>query len=142
MIDPYSAQLKIYQNVWRLLIIIYKHLKTFNNVKNCFYLRLSLGWIFQLPSFPSDQFYNVLDEYNKGLLEGEVAWKWNERNGLDTYDIVDETVIYAICPYLNEINVILRENLGCNVRHVRPVTTQESSFSKLQVSKQLEVRLF
>lgn len=141
MIDQYSAHLETYQKVWRLLIIIYKELKLFKNHRNSFYLRLNLGWIFQLPNVPSDQFYLVLHEYNKKITEVNNYGKFEETHGLDSHDFIEETILYAVCPYLNEIYVILSENSSCNsVKHVRPVTTKENDHTKQLASKQLEVK--
>ncbi|KAK6624932.1 hypothetical protein RUM44_011796 [Polyplax serrata] len=98
-----------------------------------------------LPSFPNEKFYAVLDDFNEASPgEPDVTMKnyvMTRKHGLDSYRFIEYSHLYALCPYLNEINVILSENLGCNVRHIRPVTTQESSSSKLQASKQLELRL-
>ena len=141
MIDYYSAHLQTYRKIWKLLIAIYKNVNEFNNKRNGFYLKIILGYIFQNPNFPPELFYNVLNDISKDALNSFVCKMEDVSKGLDSYDFVHENILYAVCPYLNEINVILSENLGCNVRHVKPVTTQERSFSKSQqISKQLEVR--
>lgn len=98
---------------------------------SCFYLKLMLGWLFHLPSFPTDLFYSVVIE--------NVSDDATLRVGLDSYEVVHETVLYTVCPFLNEINVILRENTSCNVKHIRPVTAQSDSMVTSQHSKQLEV---
>lgn len=134
MIDFCSARLKCYQNVWKILITIYRQLRNFRNLMNSFYLKLVLGWIFQLPNFPSDLFYNVFEEMNKGC-SFELCIEFTV--GLDSYNVIEENILYSVCPYLREINSILTENTGCNVRHIRPVTQGNSTTS----AKQLQLRL-
>lgn len=102
---------------------------------NSLYLKLTLGWLFQLPNFPADFFYSaIMDSTCENFTSFE-----DFNKGLNASDLVRENVLYAVCPYLNEINVILSMNAGCSVRHIRPVTTQGESFSNSQASRQIEV---
>lgn len=135
MMDSCSARLNAYKNVWKLLITIYRRTKYCTNALTAFYLKLTLGWLFQLPNFPVDYFYNADPCPDDNIPPVDF------NNGLNASDLVQENVLYAVCPYLNEIHVILSTDVGCNVRHIRPVTTEKQSYASSHASKQLEVRI-
>lgn len=82
------------------------------------YLKSILGWLFDLPQFPQDLFY-----------ENRLNVSFGTDVNIDSCDLVDESVIIELCPHLRDLNVLLstcrvsqeQKDMG-SYRHITPVS--------------------
>lgn len=133
--------------------------------KTAILLKLTIGWLFELPVFPLDYYYSWQSKYNKKMIkllcetqvlsfktigdsftDAETSIVSVKHNlFLDKLQIIDDRILYSCCPFLKEINVLLMSgnpnaNSGTSYRHVTPVTSQlEKTNLKNTTTKHLEV---
>ncbi|KAF5292664.1 hypothetical protein FQR65_LT11216 [Abscondita terminalis] len=132
MMDSILFKLDHIQEVLRLLFHIYYS-------SDHLVVRLPLGWLFDLPHFPDELYYQwIADGAFFEPLKLEIP------HNLDDMNFFDHNVSYLCCPYLDEIKKILLTDTDMNraatFKHITPVRTVESSSQITQ--KQLEDAFF
>lgn len=140
MLDDITLRLPYYTTLFQTLFEVYRnieHLPPYNMAL----VKLCLGWLFELPNFPDIEYFNFC---TKSLIE-----KSQKANGvhngcrkreLDFKIVVNQSVLYVCCPYLEEIKKVLTANASNNkvaVKYITPVTALESSTE--MVKKKVEV---
>lgn len=83
------------------------------------FLKSILGWLFDLPHFPQEFFYESI------TCNVSVA----SENAIDYYDLIDESILFELCPILKDVNVLLstckvshdQKDMG-SFRHITPVS--------------------
>lgn len=125
------------------------------------YLKICLGWLFERPHFPDELFfkwltnksnYCVLTEFDSSNSTAKHISIKSQQNFdgstcLDLIRIIDERMLYKLCPYLTEIRqLVMNSELNLRSsksyltsRHITPVTT--ISFNGPVSTKQLEVNI-
>lgn len=141
MLDFLSLRLPYYISVYKILFNLYR---TYYQYERCYFynvslVRLSLGWLFELPHFPDMEFFAHLNETES--FQNSSENKEREKKALDDLQIVDENLLYTFCPYLEEIKKVLLTdavNSQATVKHITPVTAiqygQEIAKKKIEVS--------
>jgi hypothetical protein len=119
MLDYSSLRTTYYQETLKKLYQIYvHHLKLSNNSlqKNTvIFLKSVLGWLFDLPHLPQEV------TCDSDIVQSEV--------NIDSYEVIDEVVLFDLCPYLRDVNVLLstckvgheQKDMG-SFRHITPVS--------------------
>ncbi|XP_023229489.1 codanin-1-like [Centruroides sculpturatus] len=137
MMDPVAPHLEYYQRVFELIFHIYKSLNHTMYSKNRHFLKFVLGWLFEMPNFPTSSFFLCIDKLQSATVVVE---------GLDMLDIVDQQTIYLCCPFLRELRILLEEYLigikkkGQQIRKINPVSADNVSSSCI-TAEQLEYKL-
>lgn len=77
-----------------------------------------MGWLFDLPQFPDGDFFN----YNSSKLINIET-----RTTHYHYRLIDQNILYQLCPYLDEIKTYLQSSDGSNsnsltIKHITPVS--------------------
>lgn len=141
MLDYVTIRLPYFMEVIKILFKIY-HSADVQRTDGCIYnwvlIRLSLGWLFELSHFPSEFYFNFIskgDFFNIKTVEGceldESNSKRQKRLCLDRSDIVDQTILYTFCPYLEGFRKLLlatnASNGGNCVKHITPLSAVENS---------------
>ena len=171
MMDHASLRLPYYKTVLEMLYCIYRasnyhgitNSDEFMSLKTAVLLKLVIGWLFELPIFPTELYYSWRSKYNDKSLKmfceslqsiniPECSLTDAETSVisvkhclfLDKSDIVDDRILYSCCPFLRELNILLTPgNLSVNnatpYRHVTPVTSQLQIPAKKANTKHLEV---
>lgn len=146
MLDYVTLRLPFFSDVFNMLFDIHRRcsingdLAYFGNIESCLLVKLSLGWLFELPHFPDGLYF--------GYCSSTEAFKKTRRQDmesdicLDQLRMVDQHVLYTCCPYLKEIKKLLMLNSSHNenttVKHITPVTAVQSPTRVAK--KRLEVR--
>ncbi|KAM3955173.1 codanin-1 like protein dlt [Aphomia sociella] len=142
-LDYTTLRIKYYRKLLKIIFNIYTDklkLTTDNTMKKntVIYLKSILGWLFDLPHFPIELFY----EKN---VEISVASEVN----IDCYDIIDESMLFELCPFLRDVNVLLstcrvshdQKEMG-SFRHITPVSLGFNSEDRMRnKEKELQARL-
>uniref|UniRef100_A0A8C1EWX7 Codanin 1 n=1 Tax=Cyprinus carpio carpio TaxID=630221 RepID=A0A8C1EWX7_CYPCA len=105
MLDYAGPFLSCYRTALCLLLQIYKMVLG-RGGELCYMNQLLmvavLGWLFQIPIFPEDLFFSTdLKEEVKELED------ITSSQGLDTFPLVDQQLLYTCCPYLGEFRKLL-----------------------------------
>ncbi|XP_053621757.1 codanin-1 [Plodia interpunctella] len=138
MLDYTSLRIKYYQRLIKTILEIYSSLKIETKYKKntLIFLKSILGWLFDLPHFPIEFYYEISD---LSVIDSEV--------NIDSYNIIDETVLFELCPYLKDVNVLLST---CKVgqeqkesfRHITPVSLSLNPEDRMRnKEKELQNRL-
>ncbi|KAF9404480.1 hypothetical protein HW555_014321, partial [Spodoptera exigua] len=142
MLDYTSLRITYYQNLLKILFDIHTNrLKLHNtNLKKntVIYLKSILGWLFDLPHFPQELFY-------ENRLNVSVGSDLN----VDACDLVDESVIIELCPHLKDLNVLLstcrvsqEQKDMASYRHITPVSLTLNPEDRIKnKEKELQARL-
>ncbi|XP_001601592.1 codanin-1 [Nasonia vitripennis] len=172
MMDHASLRLPYYKKILEMLYCIYRasnyhaitNSEEFMSQKAGVMIRLSIGWLFELPIFPSELYYSWQSKYNdkalKMICEEEIINNIeNNLNDaetsvlsvkhslfLDKLEMVDDRILYSCCPFLRELNILLtpgNSNVSnsASYRHVTPVTSQLQKPTKKTNTKHLEIQL-
>ncbi|XP_068622323.1 codanin-1 [Battus philenor] len=143
MLDYTTLRLTYYQNLLKLLFNIYEMKLKMNPIsllkKNTvIFLKSMLGWLFDLPHFPREFFYEGKS------CNVSVA----SENTIDYYDLIDESVLFELCPFLKDVNVLL---LTCKIsndqkvssfRHITPVSLSLNTEDRIRnKERELQTRL-
>ncbi|XP_054259252.1 protein disks lost [Macrosteles quadrilineatus] len=137
MMDPVVPYLASYRPLLQLLVSVYKVLPLpyLSSMSN-FFLRCLLGWLFDTSSFPQHVFSSLMSNTQNVDFEGG-----------ESLDVVDQALLYEVCPYLNCLRQLQVSSSGPrqgSVRHITPVSTQlPPSTASSQASQQqtLEMQL-
>ncbi|CAG4949182.1 unnamed protein product [Parnassius apollo] len=144
MLDYTSLRLKYYQNLLKLLFNIYETKLKMNPIslikKNTvIFLKSILGWLFGLPHFPQEFFCESKS------LNVSVA----SENTIDFYDLINESILFELCPFLRDVNVLLstckisndQKEMG-SFRHITPVSLSLNAEDRIRnKEKELQARL-
>lgn len=140
MLDYEMLRTRYYSKLLKIIFKIYRHslkdvhcaLDNSNNESalntmkrnNVIFLKLCLGWLFEMPHFPHELYYEI--DYS--CVENNGTIETTKEISIDFLNLVDEKVIFNICGYLKELNVLLlssRSSLNQKVstfRHITPFT--------------------
>lgn len=146
MLDPIALRLTHFKNVlvslFEISILAPSATKATGNI---YLSKLCLGWLFELPHFPRDLYYDWLSQKFSRNTSGRLEYGGGESSKRlpDNLVAVNQTVLYACCPYLEQIKVLLSASTrnssgsGLCVKHITPTTAvgscEESAYKKLQV---------
>ncbi|KAJ8956313.1 hypothetical protein NQ318_015050 [Aromia moschata] len=150
MLDYVTLRLPYYLSVHKILFELYIKCDTHNtqyNYAKCS-VKFCLGWLFELPHFPDAEYFNFCtaplprretEDGNDGKPEGNDA----KLKSLDEANVVDQSVLYVCCPFLEEVKRLLSSdalNSSVTVKHITPVTAVQSSreIAKKRLEQQLE----
>lgn len=106
------------------------------------FLKLTLGWLFDLPHFPHESFYEKFSEFK--MADASVASVEN----IDSLDVIDESIIFESCPFLKDVNVLLVTSKpsqdakeASSFRHITPVTMTLNPEDRIKnKEKEIQVR--
>ncbi|CAG9576975.1 unnamed protein product [Danaus chrysippus] len=138
MLDYTTLRLKYYQNILKLLYNIHQKLNITSFKKNTvIFLKLNLGWLFDLPHVPQEVFYTKSDP-NIGVI-----------SVIDCEFDIEENVLQELCPYLKDLSIYLstsRLNQDSNqfgsFRHITPVSLSLNNEDRIKnKEKELQMRL-
>lgn len=151
MLDYTSLRTKYYQSLLEMLFEIYTHkLKRHsdNAIKSgtVIFLKLTLGWLFDLPHFPQDLFY----ELPESKMASKMAATMADEESLDSLELIDDSIVFEACPFLRDINVLLVTSKPSNdvkdagsFRHITPVTMTLNAEDRMRnKEKEIQVRIF
>ncbi|XP_045538333.1 codanin-1 [Papilio machaon] len=144
MLDYTTLRIKYYQNLLKLLFNIYEmklkiHPISLLKKNTVIFLKSILGWLFDLPHFPQEFFYE------SKTCNVSVA----SENAIDYYDLIDEMVLFELCPILKDVNVLLstckvshdQKDIG-SFRHITPVSLSLNMEDRMRnKEKELQARL-
>ncbi|KAJ0182903.1 hypothetical protein K1T71_000879 [Dendrolimus kikuchii] len=140
MLDYTSLRVKYNQDLLKSLLDIYQNrlnIETFKK-NTCIYLKSILGWLFDLPHFPQELFY----ENRSSCIDcSELC--------IDNLDLVDESTIFELCPCLRDVNVLLstckmsqEQKEMATYRHITPVSLNVNPQDRIRTKeKELQTRL-
>ncbi|XP_040566396.1 codanin-1 [Lepeophtheirus salmonis] len=128
MIDPISVHLPYYQELFSMLVNIYRTVllpkkncgdgnrRSFNTMNN-FFLCLSLGWLFENPSFPRELLVDskemkTIKPATHTIEKKRVRHPSKYEISLDNTPCVTQNLLYTSCPYLSELKSILSQFLS------------------------------
>ncbi|XP_066149052.1 codanin-1 [Euwallacea fornicatus] len=152
MLDHITLRLPYYTSLFTILFDLYQNVESADCIPpyNASVIRLSLGWLFDLPNFPNMEYFNYCSKRLNGSIEAKtfsaVQGSLKARR-LDFTPIVDQSVLYLCCPYLDEIKRVLCTNASYGtaaVKYITPITATETSSDmvKKKVEQQLEDAFF
>lgn len=124
MLDKVSLRLLFFTDLYDTLFAIYTYCKWSKQHKplnNNALITLSIGWLLELPQFPTENYFNWLSTRTKR----NVTFTSNKLC-LDRLNVVDSNILYNCCPYLEEIKKLLISNTtnkGITVKHITPLST-------------------
>lgn len=133
MMDPVARTLNAYMDALGLLFAIYRSVTLLQASKVTFFVRVMLGWLFEVQCVQSDVFAHFS---NSVVVQFESLGSF-----------VDGCMIYMCCPYLGELRCILLEHLAGRrprfgeIRKITPVSADERD-AKTQLTSQLEENFF
>ncbi|XP_013143533.1 PREDICTED: codanin-1 [Papilio polytes] len=144
MLDYTTLRIKYYQNLLKLLFNIYEmklkiHPISLLKKNTVIFLKSILGWLFDLPHFPQEFFYESI------TCNVSVA----SENAIDYYDLIDESILFELCPILKDVNVLLstckvshdQKDMG-SFRHITPVSLSLNMEDRMRnKEKELQARL-
>ncbi|CAB3233838.1 unnamed protein product [Arctia plantaginis] len=142
MLDYTTLRIKYYQNLLKVIFDIYtnrlKITDSYFKKNTVIYLKSILGWLFDLPHFPQELFY-------ENRLSNNVVIDMS----IDSCDLVDESIIIELCPHLKDLNVLLstcrvsqeQKEMG-SYRHITPVSLTLNNEDRIKnKEKELQARL-
>nr|XP_032525641.1 codanin-1 [Danaus plexippus plexippus] len=138
MLDYTTLRLKYYQNILKLLFDIHRKLNITAFKKNTvIFLKLNLGWLFDLPHVPQEVFY-AKNDTSVGVA-----------SVIDCEFDIEEHVLQELCPYLKDLSVFLStsrvsqdSNQFGSFRHITPVSLGLNNEDKIRnKEKELQMRL-
>lgn len=155
MLDYVTIRLPYFQNILVQLFWLYHQFSENSsmvlenslvlNTSSMVLLKFCLGWLFELPHFPSDQYFTWLSNPNYSINSKPITLR--NKLVLDNLDIVDHNILFTCCPYLEEIKKLLQSNSarsGITVKHITPLSAVESTSeaSEKRLKIQLEEAFF
>ncbi len=105
--EEFSSPVKKFDNATRRKrIVISDDVEPVNR----FFLCVNLGWLFENPLFPRELFVERPPEMK--------IFASRPRTALDQLPVLRQSLVYAVCPYLNELKVVLSQfHSGYKVSH-------------------------
>ncbi|XP_030754792.1 codanin-1 [Sitophilus oryzae] len=153
MLDQVSLRLPYYAALHQMLFELYlkSHFDRGNSYSIAI-MKFCLGWLFELPHFPDSDYFSFCSKqvFTKTEFDSEILMRSNghepkEDTNLDSLKLVNESVLYVCCPYLEEIRKLLSSSGGkVSVKYITPVTAVESNSEllKKKLENQLEEAFF
>ncbi|KAG8229703.1 hypothetical protein J437_LFUL009828 [Ladona fulva] len=158
MLDRVSANLGYYRDqLFPCLVLVYRQFALPNECsKSCrvplthavLLIRLCLGWLFEQPNFPQETVF--ADESMSKAVEKYVIADGDQAidkpTGPDNLDLINASLVHAICPFLSEFRLILIDSSnnksgGSNIaRHITPVAAPDT-LTTLTTSRTIEMKL-
>ena len=161
-LDVASLRIPYYSRLLEMLYCIYRisdldsfvNFKQFMSEKTSVLIKFSLGWLFELPNFPTDLYFSCQSSHTSKKLKTicqmkdqkmEVSVSTSKRNlSLDKLDIIDDGVLYSCCPFLTEFKILLTTGNSQTInsksnRHITPVSSQLPNAADSTNKKNLEV---
>ncbi|KAI4454819.1 codanin-1 [Holotrichia oblita] len=156
MLDYITLRLPYFDDILEMLFCIYYTANAqFELNYNRIMIKFSLGWLFELPHFPSESYYNWISKFsfkgashNLKLNLNDLKIDKNHRTpSLDNLEIIDQTLLYTFCPYLEGFRKLLSTNSSNSsnvVKHITPLSTVENSsdITEKKLKTQLEEAFF
>lgn len=159
MLDYVTLRLETYKEVIYLLFEIYHFYGNEEKIYKStnYFLKLCLGWLFELTNFPEVLYYTWLTDACLSSHEFKLKSDTETQNKdkilfLDEVDIVTQSVLNICCPYLQEIKKLLlsdathNNNSNATIKHIKPLTTVRSSndvtSKRVQVSILIQLLIF
>ncbi|CAF4887856.1 unnamed protein product [Pieris macdunnoughi] len=110
MLDYTTLRTTYYKNLLKTIFCIYENTKNLKKFTKIF-LKSIMGWLFDLPHFPRELFSECTSEFKSITIDEE---------------LIDESVLFELCPFLKDINVLLtnkvtEKDMG-TFRHITPVS--------------------
>ena len=136
MLDYTTLRLKYYQNIHKIIFQIYENLKinnTDNKKTTIIYLKSILGWLFDLPHFPQELFYEKRN-IDVVISIGSIDF------------VMDESILFELCPFLRDFSVLLttsrvNEKESLSFRHITPVSLSLNNEDRIR-NKEKELQVF
>ncbi|XP_071441752.1 codanin-1 [Hetaerina americana] len=141
MVDRVSASIDYYkEKLFPLLVAVYRDVEVGKEqpplTHAMFLVRVCLGWLFEQPNFPQEAVFTdkAVSTTNENVIVNGTASSVTSLKvkGPDDLDLIDESAVYAICPFLSEIRMMMtdstcgRSGSGTNiVRHITPVSASD-----------------
>lgn len=147
MLDNVSLRLSCYNNLHDTLFAIYTYHKwTVKDddipMRNKALVTLSIGWLLELPQFPTEIYFNWLSDCTKRSVTPS---KMN-KICLDRMNIVDNSMLYNCSPFLEEIKKLLisyTTNKGTiTVKHITPLSTGTNVNGQEENKMKVNAKLF
>ena len=86
---------------------------------NQFFLCIHLGWLFENPTFPREYFVDDVSDV--------VEIGYSEKKTIDSCRSIHATLLYDCCPYLNELNVVLKSQKMHKTAPIIPIKRKKST---------------
>lgn len=142
MLDYVALRLPYYMSVHSILFDLYQNYETsgMHPEYNAAVVKFCLGWLFELPHFPDGEYFNYCSKLVDTKPSAPCQNGISQRNYLDHMAVVNQSVLYVCCPYLEEIKKVLSTNAPGSkiaVKYITPVTAIESNSQMAR--KKLEV---
>ncbi|GLV38328.1 discs lost [Carabus blaptoides fortunei] len=125
---PYFSQLV--EMLYKIQLRDNKSLGFMRRIEGPFMVKFCLGWLFELRHFPIETYYKWLPcQYHFTSQQEDVDDPPTFQCFVDQLDLVDENVLYSVCPYLYEIRSLLTSSTENNTdrpgpaKYIRPITT-------------------
>lgn len=141
MLDYTSLRIKYNKDILKTLLEIYQNRLNNDNYKRntSIYLKSILGWLFDLPHFPQELFY-----------ENRINCINFTDFCIDCLDLVDESTIFDLCPCLRDVNVLLstckvsqEQKEMATYKHITPVSLNVNPQDRIRTKeKELQVNFF
>ncbi|XP_014235003.1 codanin-1 [Trichogramma pretiosum] len=172
MMDPITIRLPYFKKVLETLYCIYRTTnqcsiaknEDFMSHKTAILIKLVIGWLFELPTFPKELYCSWQFKYNNAILKAvhekiqssESNYNLVEDNDsivsmkcsifLDRLQLIDERILYLCCPFLKEFKILLtpgNSNVASltSFRHVTPVSSKLQKKTEKFDVENLQVRL-
>uniref|UniRef100_A0A8C4X0B7 Codanin 1 n=1 Tax=Eptatretus burgeri TaxID=7764 RepID=A0A8C4X0B7_EPTBU len=140
MADPTAYRLPCYYPAICSLLHIYRTVTLESDllceVNNLFVIA-TLGWLFQLPGFPTDLVFSNFATENVPQVDGK---REDGQDFLDTLPMVDQDLLHSCCPYFAEMRRVLTlgqvgvvggiMRVGGPLRKITPTAADASSVCK------------
>lgn len=115
VLDYVTLRLSYYRELYEMLFTIYLNSK-WGEVDVAIVV-VSIGWLLELPHFPTDVYFTWLSK------------KKSQLKCLNKVKVVDNDVLYTVCPYLEELKNLFITNItnkGITVKHITPLSTKDT----------------
>ncbi|KAG1665272.1 Codanin-1 [Nymphon striatum] len=151
MIDAVSSSTDYYQNIFALIVFIYRKyvLKCIETHADLLLLT-SIGWLFQTPNFPESLiFENNQELVGKLKIVQHFQGLQIESRTLDNSNVVNQVIWYSCCPFLCELRILVSEfSAGISsqsekVRKITPITNlNNGNAAKQEVQLQADLQYY
>ncbi|CAG5103097.1 Similar to Cdan1: Codanin-1 (Mus musculus) [Cotesia congregata] len=165
MMDSVAFYLPYYLKLCKILYCLYRTAYNSLNQETSLLITFCIGWLFDLPNFPKELYYNWYSNYNnvkietkplltisKSIETSKLTDKTSKNVAgcniiLDGMKIIDDRALFISCEFLTEFKVLLTAgnssiHSGNNAnRHITPVSSQLSKPTHAARTITLELQL-
>ncbi|CAK1546387.1 unnamed protein product [Leptosia nina] len=134
MLDYTTLRLNYYQRLIKIVFHIHDKTTNFKKTTSIF-LQSILGWLFDLPHFPREL------SSEKAKIDFKI-----DVDTIDSNEVIDESVLFELCPFLRDINVLLtckasEGDIG-TFRHITPISLTVNTEDRIRnKERELQARL-